>query len=67
MVDIFYRPSGAFVGRRQSDRRRSLELIQNSPYIQMAGTDNSRAYNDQMTDLLGMKPGDAVMWSLALG
>ena len=38
----------------------TLKVIQNNPYIQMAGTQLS-AYNGQMTDLLGIKPGDAVM------
>jgi hypothetical protein len=37
-----------------------LKLIQNSPYIQMAGTQLS-AYCKQMTDLIGLTPGAAVM------
>jgi hypothetical protein len=66
MVDIFSGHPEHLLDDAKAIGLDHLKLIQNSPYIQMAGTQLS-AYCTQMTDLLGMKPGDAIMWSLALG
>jgi hypothetical protein len=61
MVDIFSGKPENLVGDAEAIGLDSLKVISNSPYIQMAGAQLA-AYNQQMEDLIGMKPGDALMW-----
>jgi hypothetical protein len=61
MVDIFSGKPENLVGDAEAIGLDTLKVISNSPYIQMAGAQLS-AYLGQMEDLIGMKPGDALMW-----
>ncbi|MEA2945662.1 MAG: hypothetical protein QOI40_992, partial [Alphaproteobacteria bacterium] len=60
MVDVFSGNPQNLLGDAQAIGLDSLKVISNSPYVQMAGTQLS-AYCTQMTDLIGMTPGDALM------
>lgn len=60
MVDIFSGNPQNLAGDAEAIGLDSLKVIQSNPFVQMAGGVLSN-YVDQMVDLVGLSPGDALM------
>jgi len=60
MVDLYHGDARALLGDAKALGMDTLNVITSNPYLQMAAGQLS-AYNDKMVDLIGLKPGDALM------